>query len=168
MRPFGVRRRRRRDPRASTHRAGAPHLSHQPPHGAARHPQALAPICRHTPSPPTETDARRHARGPSGPHAHVPRENIYSVVPWAHSQRINVGPTLLSPIHTWSAQTRIDLTLIRALEVAVQTRTKIVNAVRGMVKSTGHRLPASLRLTFARKATEACPKALQPALLPLL
>jgi len=79
-----------------------------------------------------------------------------------------VGPALLAPIHTRSAQTQIDLTLIRAREVAVQTRTKIVNAVRGMVKSTGHRLPASPRLTFVRKATEACPKALQPALLPVL
>jgi transposase len=78
----------------------------------------------------------------------------------------HVGPALLAPIHTRSAQTQIDLTLIRAREVAVQARTKIVNAVRGMVKSTGHRLPASPRLTFARKATEACPKALQPALLP--
>ena len=80
----------------------------------------------------------------------------------------HVGPALLAPIHTRSAQTQIDLTLIRAREVAVQTRTKIVNAVRGMVKSTGHRLPASPRLTFVPKATEACPKALQPALLPLL
>lgn len=80
----------------------------------------------------------------------------------------HVGPALLAPIHTRSAQTQVDLTLIRAREVAVQTRTKIVNAVRGMVKSTGHRLPASPRLTFARKATEVCPKALQPALLPLL
>ena len=80
----------------------------------------------------------------------------------------HVGPALLAPIHTRSAQTQIDLTLIRAREVAVQTRTKIVNAVRGMVKSTGHRLPASPTLTFARKATEACPEALQPALLPLL
>jgi transposase len=80
----------------------------------------------------------------------------------------NVGPALLAPVHTRSAQTQIDLTLIRAREVAVQTRTKIVNAVRGMVKSTGHRLPASPRLTFARKAIEACPEALQPALLPLL
>jgi transposase len=80
----------------------------------------------------------------------------------------HVGPALLAPIQTRSAQTQIDLTLIRAREVAVQTRTKIVNAVRGMVKSTGHRLPASARLTFVRKATEACPEALQPALLPLL
>jgi transposase len=80
----------------------------------------------------------------------------------------HVGPALLAPIHTRSAQTQIDLTLIRAREVAVQTRTKIVNAVRGMVKSTGHRLPTSARLTFARKATEACPETLKPALLPLL
>jgi transposase len=80
----------------------------------------------------------------------------------------HVGPALLSPIHSRSAQTQIDLAVIRAREVAVQTRTKIVNAVRGMVKSTGHRLPASSTLTFARKATETCPEALQPALLPLI
>jgi transposase len=80
----------------------------------------------------------------------------------------HVGPVLLSPIHTRSAQTQIDLTLIRAREVAVQTRTKIVNAVRGLVKSTGHRLPASPTLTFARKATAACPETLQPALWPLI
>lgn len=80
----------------------------------------------------------------------------------------HVGPALLSPIHSRSAQTPIDLAVIRARAVAVQTRTKIVNAVRGMVKSTGHRLPASPTLTFARKATETCPEALQPALLPLI
>jgi transposase len=80
----------------------------------------------------------------------------------------HVGPALLSPIHSRSAQTQIDLAVIRAREAAVQTRTKIVNAVRGMVKSTGHRLPASSTLTFAQKATETCPQALQPALLPLI
>lgn len=80
----------------------------------------------------------------------------------------HVGPTLLSPIHSRSARTQIDLTMIRAREVAVQTRTKIVNAVRGMVKSTGHRLPASSTVTFARKATDGCPAVLQPALMPLL
>src|SRR5262245_53534736 len=80
----------------------------------------------------------------------------------------HVGPALLAPIQLRSAQTQNDLALIRAREVAVQTRTKIVNAVRGMVKSTGHRLPASATLTFARKATEVCPEALRPALLPLI
>jgi transposase len=80
----------------------------------------------------------------------------------------HVGPALLSPIQSRSAQTQIDLALIRAREVAVQTRTTIVNAVRGMVKSTGHRLPASPTLTFARTATASCPGALQPALAPLI
>jgi transposase len=80
----------------------------------------------------------------------------------------HVGPTLLSPIHIRSAQTQHDLTLIRAREVAVQTRTKIVNAVRGMVKATGHRLPASATLTFAQKATDGCPEVLRSALLPLI
>jgi transposase len=80
----------------------------------------------------------------------------------------HVGPTLLSPIHVRSAQTQHDLTLVRAREVAVQTRTKIVNAVRGMVKATGHRLPASPTLTFAQKATDACPEVLRSTLLPLI
>jgi transposase len=80
----------------------------------------------------------------------------------------HVGPALLAPIQSRSAETQIDLTLIRAREVAVQTRTKIVNAVRGMVKSTGHRLPTSSTVTFARKATEVCPAVLQPALVPLI
>jgi transposase len=84
------------------------------------------------------------------------------------AQLAHVGPALLAPIQLRSAQTQIDLALIRAREVAVQTRTKIVNAVRGMVKSTGHRLPASPTLTFARKATEACPESLRAALLPLI
>jgi transposase len=91
------------------------------------------------------------------------RADARLLAPLAH-----VGPSLLSPIQSRSAQTQIDLAMIRAREVAVQTRTKIVNAVRGMVKSTGQRLPASPTLTFARKATAACPEALQPALRPLI
>ena len=63
--------------------------------------------------------------------------------------------------------TQVDLALIRARDVAVQSRTKIVNAVRGIVKSTGLRLPKSSTLTFARKAEDACPETLKPALLPL-
>jgi transposase len=80
----------------------------------------------------------------------------------------HVGPELLSPVHQRSEKTQLDLALIRARDVAVQSRTKIVNAVRGIVKSTGVRLPKSSTLTFARKAKDACPEALKPALLPLL
>lgn len=79
-----------------------------------------------------------------------------------------VGPELLSPIQQRSRKTQEDLALVRAREVAVQSRTKIVNAVRGMVKSIGQRLPGCSTLTFARKAKEACPDTLKSALLPLL
>lgn len=80
----------------------------------------------------------------------------------------HVGPELLSPIQQRSEKTQVDLALVRARDVAVQSRTKIINAVRGIVKSTGLRLPKSSTLTFARKAKEACPEALRLALLPLL
>src|SRR5262249_10103235 len=80
----------------------------------------------------------------------------------------HLGPELLSPIQQRSEKTQVDLALVRARDVAVQSRTKIVNAVRGIVKSAGHRLPKSSTLTFARKAKGSCPEALRPALLPLL
>ena len=80
----------------------------------------------------------------------------------------HVGPELLSPIQTRSEKTQVDLALVRARDVAVQSRTRLINAVRGIVKSTGRRLPKSSTLTFARKAKDACPETLQPALLPLL
>jgi transposase len=80
----------------------------------------------------------------------------------------HVGPELLSPIQRRSAKTQNGLALVQAREVAVQTRTKIVNAVRGIVKSSGHRLPTSATSSFARKAKEACPGVLKPTLLPLL
>jgi len=80
----------------------------------------------------------------------------------------HVGPELLSPVQPRSERTQNDLSLVRAREVAVQARTKIINAVRGITKSAGRRLPASASLTFARKAKDLCPEALKPALLPLL
>ncbi len=80
----------------------------------------------------------------------------------------HVGPDLLSPIQHRSEKTQNDLALVRAREVAVQARTKIVNAVRGIVKSSGDRLPGSATLSFARKAKEGCPELLKPALMPLL
>ena len=80
----------------------------------------------------------------------------------------HVGPELLSPIQRSSAKTQNGFALVRAHEVAVETRTKIVNAVRGIVKSSGHRLPTSATSSFALKAKEACPGVLKPTLLRLL
>jgi transposase len=50
----------------------------------------------------------------------------------------------------------------------VRTRTLLVNHVRGAVKATGARLPACSTHSFATKATEHIPAALQEALAPIL
>ena len=65
-------------------------LPHPPPQRLG----ACSPASRRsTESPPTATDARRRARGPSGPRAHVPRGNTCSVVPWAPSSQGMSPPT---------------------------------------------------------------------------
>lgn len=57
--------------------------------------------------------------------------------------------------------------LIRAREQLVKTRTLLVNAVRGLVKSVGGRLPASSSEYFHIKAKDLIPEELQGALVPL-
>ena len=77
-------------------------------------------------------------------------------------------PELLSPVRPRSAKTQQDLAWVRAREVAVEARTKIVNAVRGIVKSSGARLPKCSTAAFVAKAQANCPEGLKEALLPLL
>src|ERR1700741_4539988 len=79
-----------------------------------------------------------------------------------------VGADLLDPIEHRSEAVQNDLTILRAREVAVTARTKMIDAVRGLVKQTGERLPSSPTGTFARKAEKACPDCLRAALLPLI
>jgi transposase len=79
-----------------------------------------------------------------------------------------VGPDLLSPIEHRSKEVQADLSVIRAREVAVTTRTKLINAVRGFVKTFGQRLPSMDSSSFAKKAPDACPRELQEAISPLL
>jgi transposase len=79
-----------------------------------------------------------------------------------------LDPELLYPIRHRSRQARQDLILIRAREQLVKTRTLLVNAVRGLVKSVGGRLPASSSEYFHLKAKDLIPEELQGALLPLL
>lgn len=77
-------------------------------------------------------------------------------------------PRLLHPVKVRSAQLQADLAVVRGREGLVEARTKLVNAARGMVKSLGHRLPTCSTESFPRKAWEACPSELRPALRPLL
>ena len=84
------------------------------------------------------------------------------------ARMLRVDPQLLHPIVHRSEQAQIDILTLRSRDALVQTRTKLVNAARGLAKSLGHRLPAASTPCFAAKARVALPVSLHPALLPLL
>lgn len=75
---------------------------------------------------------------------------------------------LLHPIQHRSAKAQEDLSLLRARDQLVQARTKLINHVRGAVKSTGARIHKCSADAFARRAAQQLPEALCPALAPLL
>ncbi len=75
---------------------------------------------------------------------------------------------LLSPIEHRGAAARTDLAVIRAREILVSTRAKVINHVRSSVKHSGDRLPSCSSEAFARKAAPCIPDELRPALHPLL
>lgn len=79
-----------------------------------------------------------------------------------------MDPKLLSPITHRGMATRADLAVLRSRSALVDSRTQLVNHVRGSVKPFGVRLPASSTPTFARKAAWKIPRELRPALVPIL
>ena len=79
-----------------------------------------------------------------------------------------VDVSLLGPVHHRSASAQADLAVVRGRDALVGARTRLVNAVRGIVKATGHRLPTSATSAFAQKVLPLIPTELKAALLPLL
>lgn len=75
---------------------------------------------------------------------------------------------LLHPIQHRSAEAQQDLALLRARDQLVQVRTKLINHVRGSVKSLGARITKCSADTFARTATAQVPEVLHASLMPLL
>jgi transposase len=75
---------------------------------------------------------------------------------------------LLHPIQHRTAQAQEHLEVVRARDQLVQTRTKLVNHVRGAVKSMGSRLRSCSADAFAKRAAAELPDALRSALTPLL
>jgi transposase len=61
-----------------------------------------------------------------------------------------------------------ELTVVRARDVLVRLRTAAVNAVRGLVKPCGVRLPSSSTSCFGRRCQDVLSGALLQALTPLL
>lgn len=79
-----------------------------------------------------------------------------------------LDPALLSGIEHRSEQAQHDLAVIRSREVLIRTRTRLINHVRGSVKSAGARVPRCSAPAFHQRAREALPAGLEEALAPLL
>lgn len=77
-------------------------------------------------------------------------------------------PKLLYPIFHRSEAAQADLAIIKARDMLIQTRSGLINHVRGAVKSMGQRLPASSAEAMAKRAKDHIPETLKPALIPLL
>lgn len=79
-----------------------------------------------------------------------------------------LDPKLLSPIEHRSVEAQQDLGVLRARDELVQVRTKLINHVRGAVKSIGKRIPKVSAEAFGSKAPAVLPEELKTALGPVV
>ena len=84
------------------------------------------------------------------------------------ARMLRADASLLSPITHRAEQLQMDLTLIRMRDNLVETRTRFVSSVRGVVKATGARLPDCGTANFSQQVGEQIPEPLRPALAPML
>ncbi|MFH1970720.1 MAG: IS110 family transposase [Verrucomicrobiota bacterium] len=77
-----------------------------------------------------------------------------------------MDPALLCPIRHRGEQVQVDFEIIRARDLLVRERARMINHVRGVVKNMGERLAASSAASFGHKAK--IPEALNEALKPML
>jgi transposase len=79
-----------------------------------------------------------------------------------------LDPALLASFRHRQADTQANLALIRSRDVLVRSRARLINHIRGAVKSGGGHLARCSSVTFALKALPDLPPELEPALVPLL
>ena len=79
-----------------------------------------------------------------------------------------LDPKLLKPIQHRDAASQISLAVLRARDNLVSARSKLINHVRGAVKSLGGRVVSCSADSFHDKALEFIPKELQGALSPVV
>jgi transposase len=79
-----------------------------------------------------------------------------------------MDPALLSAVEHRPEKMAQDLSVLRARDLLVRTRTKLVNHVRGAVKATGNRLRRCSTRRFAQEVPEQMPATIQEALKPVL
>ena len=74
---------------------------------------------------------------------------------------VRSDPELLYPIRHRGLAAREDLILLRARDAVVGSRTKLINCVRGLVKSIGGRVPKCSSESFCDHARKALPESVQ-------
>ena len=75
---------------------------------------------------------------------------------------------LLRPIKLRGEDCRASRSVLHGRDLLVRTRAKLVNFVRGQVKSFGGRVPSCSTPAFTRKAVGHVPEAIQAAVTPVL
>jgi transposase len=83
------------------------------------------------------------------------------------ARQVKADPKLLYPIQHRGAKARHALVSLRARHAAVCARTKLICAVRGLVKSDGKRLPRCSAESFHKVDRTYVPEALRDSLEPL-
>lgn len=79
-----------------------------------------------------------------------------------------MDPKLLYPIRHRGAKAQADLSVLRARGGLVAARTKLVNTVRGLLKSFGKRVKKCSTDAFAKVVPEAVPEELKAAIDPMV
>ncbi len=77
-------------------------------------------------------------------------------------------PKLLRAVEHRGEQIQVDRALLKARDVLVRSRARLISHVRGVAKSMGGRVRRASAECFARHAAEDLPEALGPALAPML
>jgi transposase len=77
-------------------------------------------------------------------------------------------PSLLAPLRHRGPKAQADIALIRARDAVVAARTRLINCVRGLVKSGGHRLTKCSTAAFHKKVVAQIPDELRPSIEPVL
>jgi transposase len=83
------------------------------------------------------------------------------------ARQVKSDPKMLYPIQHRGEKARNALVLLRARHALVCTRTKLISAVRGLVKSSGERLPRCSTESFHKMERMNVPDALRDMLEPL-
>lgn len=83
------------------------------------------------------------------------------------ARQVKSDPKMLWPIQHRGEKARNALVLLRARHALVGTRTRLISAVRGLVKSSGQRLPRCSSESFHKTERTSVPEVLRDMLEPL-